>query len=172
LFFKQVCMTTRIVLTIASVLLATSLSAQQAPPPPQPAPGAPAGGPAQQAPVAPPMLTFASGAGVVFFTVKAEAAAEFESYFAKLKEALAQTDQPQYKGLADGWKLFRTDLTLAGQVLYASVIDPAVPTADYDPVKLLRDLQPAEAAARYPKLKEAIVSVNRMNLQEVLRMGQ
>jgi hypothetical protein len=48
--------------------------------------------------------------------------------------------------------------------IYVFSFDPAVPGADYDPVKLLAEAVPSEALALYEKLKTAIVRVERMGL--------
>ena len=48
--------------------------------------------------------------------------------------------------------------------IYVFSFDPAVPGADYDPVKLLAEAVPGEAQALYEKLKAAIVRVERMGL--------
>jgi hypothetical protein len=167
------------VLAIAVLVSTGSVFAQQAPPPAappasgQPAPAVP--GAATAAPgsaAAAAALAFTGDAGFVLFTVKADGASDFESFFAKVKEALAQGTNPQYKQMAAGWKLFKvTEGTQPGQVLYASIIDPAVTGVDYDPVKILSDVMPADAAALYPKLKDALLSVNRLNLTVALTMG-
>jgi len=169
-------------MAVASLVVATPLAQQPAPPaapaPSNPAPAAPAAaqeGRAGGPPTAAPTLVFAPpvDAAVVIFTVKAEGASDFEAFFAKVKEGLAQGAKPEYQSMAAGWSLFRvTDMALAGQVLYAAILDPVVPATDYDPVKVLMDALPAEAAALYPKLKNAVLSVNRMSLQSVSRMKQ
>jgi len=172
------------------------LSAQQAPtpaPPPQApaspntparAPASPAGGAAQPAQgsaaagapgskTPAPTLAFTGDAGLVLFTVKADAAAEFESFVARVKEALAKGAKPEYKQMASGWKVYKvTDAPQNAQVIYAALIDPAVKGSDYDPIKILSDVAPADAVALYPKLKDAIVSVNRLNLGPGVQMGQ
>ena len=120
-----------------------------------------------------PSLMFAADAGIVIFTVKSEGAADFEAFFAKVKDALAKSANPAAKTMAAGWTLFRVDdLTQAGQVLYASVMDPVMKGADYDPVKLLTSEAPSDAAALGPKLKDAIVSVNRLGLTSVMKMAE
>jgi hypothetical protein len=141
-------------------------------PPQQPPAGQPA--PAQTAPAAPaqPGLGFSADAGLVLFTIKAEGAADFDAFFAKVKEALAKGTKPEYKQIAAGWKMYKvTDGAAPGQALYASVIDPAVKDADYDPVKILSTELPADAQALYPKLKDAIISINKLNLASSLKMG-
>jgi hypothetical protein len=164
--------------TILCGFLSVGASAQQ--PPAQPAPQPPASpqqpapqpaGPAPT-PAAAPNLGFTADAGLILFTIKAEGAADFEAFFAKVKEALAKGTKPEYKAMAASWKMYKvTDGAAPGQALYASVIDPAVKDADYDPVKILGTELPADAQVLYPKLKDAIVSVNKLNLATSLKMG-
>ena len=147
----------------------------QAPPPaPAPAPGQPAPGqPAGATPAPAAGLVFTSDAGFVIFTVKTEGAADFEAFFQKLKQALHQRVQPEYVQMAEGWKLFRVaDLAQAGQVLYASLMEPAVAAADYDPLRIVTEVFPAEAPDLIAKLKEAVLSVNRMSLDQVMEMAR
>lgn len=167
-------------LAIAAALCTTSsLNAQQPPAPQQPAPPAgqqpPAGQPpAAQAPAAPaaPSLAFSGDSGLVLFTIKAEGVADFEAFFAKVKEALEKGTKPEYKQMASGWKMYRvTDGAGPGDALYAAVVDPAVKSADYDPVKILGDVLPDDARALYPKLAAAIKSVNKLNLTTSMKMG-
>jgi hypothetical protein len=151
---------------------------------PQPPPGgqAPTGAPptAGQTPPAPPKsgatpptgLSFVADAGLVLFTVKADGAGDFETFFAKVKEALEKSTKPEYKQIGAGWKVYKvTDTLQAGQLLYASVMDPATKGVDYDPVKILSELSSPEVTALYPKFKDALISVNRLNLQPVMKMG-
>lgn len=175
----------------AVVTVAMALAAGLAVRAQQPAPSPPAGQPPASVPTAPtppssaqtprsapttpagPVLSLTADAGFVIFTVRAEGALDFEAFFAKVKEALEQGTKPEYKEMAAGWKLFKiAEAPQSGQVMYASVMDPAVKGADYDPVKLLLDVFPAAATALFPKLKDALISVNRLNLQTILGMGR
>ena len=108
----------------------------------------------------------------MLFTIKAEGVADFEAFFAKVKEALEKGTKPEYKQMASGWKMYRvTDGAAPGDALYAAVVDPAVKSADYDPVKILGDVLPDDARALYPKLAAAIKSVNKLNLTSSMKMG-
>ena len=167
----------RSLLLSAGLLAFAAHAAAQQPPaslppaqqPPAPPPAAPSAAPAQ---TPAPALTFASDVGLVIFTVKAEGAADFEAFFAKVKQALEQSKKPEYKSMASGWTLFKVaDMSQSGQVLYASLMDPIVKGADYDPVKILTTTMPTEATALYPKLKDALVSINKLSLQTALKMG-
>ncbi len=112
-----------------------------------------------------PRLALTGDAAFVIWTVKSEGAGDFEAFLAKVREALALGTKPEHARMAAGLKLFKvTGGVQSGQVLYASIIDPAVLIVDYDPVKILSEVMPAEAAAMYPKFKDALVTVNRLNL--------
>ena len=144
--------------------------AQQAPPPAGTTPRAPAtGAPAKPAG---PALVFTSDAGIVIFTVRAEGATDFEAFFTKVREALWVGTKPEYERMAGSWSLLKVaEGPLAGQLTYWTVIDPVVKGVDYDPVKILGDVFPTEALGLYPKLKDALVSVNRVNLAPAVRMN-
>ena len=137
---------------------------QTPPAPAQPAPGTPGAQPVG--------LSFVAEAGLALFTVKAEGAADFEAFFAKVKDALEKSTKPEYKQIAAGWKIYKvTDTLQTGQVLYASIMDPATKGVDYDPVRILSDVSSPDVTALYPKFKDALISVNRLNLQPVMKMG-
>ena len=155
----------RIVVALgAAALLSTSGAHGQAPIPPPSAKR-------QTAKSQVTALQFTGDGGMVFFTVRAEGAADFEAFLVKLKEACDKGTKPAYVQMAAGWKVFRaTDTTDRTQVLYAMVIDPVVKGEDYNPVKILTEVLPIEAQALAPKLALAIVSVNKLNLQNVMKM--
>ena len=119
-----------------------------------------------------PALVFTSDAGIVIFTVRAEGASDFEAYFARVKEALWKGANPLFEQMAKSWILFKAaEGPAAGQILYWSVMNPAVKTADYDPIKILVEVFSEEALARHPNLKDALVSVNRVNLAVANNLG-
>ncbi len=55
-----------------------------------------------------------------------------------MKDALANSDKPERKAQAAGWKIFKSaDPAAGGNVLYVFIIDPAVKGADYQVSNLL-----------------------------------
>ena len=52
-------------------------------------------------------------------------------------------------------------------MIYVFVFEPAVVDADYDPVKILSALQPAEIQPLYDKLRDATIRVERMGLTKL-----
>ena len=69
----------------------------------QPAPAARAQPPAAQ----PNPFVFNSDAAMLTFFIKADKAADFEKVMAKLHEALANSDKPERRQQAAGWKLYK-----------------------------------------------------------------
>jgi hypothetical protein len=122
--------------------------------------------PPAQAPQAPQTQAygFSSGAGVLFFYVRPDKVADFEAIVARLSEALDAAQDPVRKQQAASWRMFRSVEAIKESAIYVFAFDPAVPGADYDPVKLLSEAAPTEAQALYEKLKGAIVRVERMGL--------
>lgn len=156
--------------------LPTAVVAQEAAPaqeaPPQGAPPAPAAAPA--APQAPeePRLGFTSDAGMILFQIRPTETANFESVMNRLKAALAQSDNPQRRQQAAGWKMFKSlEQNPDGNVLYIFAMDPVVPGAEYDATQLLNEAFPAEVQELFNQLKAAVAGLNRINLQEVIDFG-
>lgn len=149
---------------------------QQPPPQTPPPAGQPPAGqqPAAAQPAQPagPMLPLSSDAGLILFTVKSDLAADFEAYMTKVKEALAKSTKPEYKQMAAGWKMFKgLEGAEPGRVLYVAVIDPAVKGVDYDPLKILKEVDPTVDATMRPKIIAAVEGVNKLNLQTSMKMG-
>ena len=125
----------------------------------------------EQAPAAPrPAVqnyAFPSGAGMLFFYVKPDRTADFEAVVARLGETLDHADDPARRQQAAGWKIFRSVETTKDQAIYVFVFDPAVMGADYDPVKILSERQPADLQQLYEKLRDATIRVERMGLTKL-----
>jgi hypothetical protein len=47
------------------------------------------------------------------------------------------------------------------------LLDPVVPGADYDPVRILSESLPAEVQPLYERLKSAVIRVERMGLSKI-----
>ena len=52
-------------------------------------------------------------------------------------------------------------------VVYVFLLDPVVPSADYDPVRVLSESLPAEVQPLYDKLKASVIRVERMALTKL-----
>ena len=141
--------------SLACTLLLTTRPAARVTPPGS---GAPSLAPAAQA------YTFPTGAGVLFFYVRPDRMADFEAVVSRLAQVLDTTPDPARRQQAAGWRIFKSTEVARDHAIYLFVFDPAIPGADYDPVKLLGEGLPADAQALYERLKASIVRVERMGL--------
>jgi hypothetical protein len=137
----------------------------QAPPPagqPQPAPPAqgqpPVGSAVSQLPVAPvpvslgpncpappppatlPQRAFGGDTGMLLHQVIPTRVPDFEKVIAYLRDALAKTTNVTLRKQAAGWKMYRVaEPGPNGDVIYAFLLDPAVPCVDYALGPILAD---------------------------------
>jgi hypothetical protein len=125
-----------LVLTALVVLMSAGLAQAQAAAAPQQAPAA---APAPQARV------FTGDVGIMFNVIKPDKTADFEMVIGKLKEALAKSDDPVHKQMAQGWRVIKNPEPIqGGNYLYAFLIDPAVKDADYTVSRILNKVFPNE----------------------------
>ena len=104
-----------------------------------PAAQAPAAAPAPQARV------FTGDVGLMFNIVKPDKTADFEMVVGKLKEALAKSDDPVHKQMAQGWRVLKNPEPIqGGNYLYVFLVDPVVKDADYTVSRVLAKAFPAE----------------------------
>jgi hypothetical protein len=140
--------------------------------PPAPAdPQAPAPATPAAAPQVPRVLS--GDAGLIFFPVKADRAADFEKIMAKLNEALATSDDPVRREQAAGWKVFKAvEPGPNASTLYVFVIDPAVKGGDYAFWKTLYESFPEEVQQLYRLYSAATAGgQSLLNLQLVESFG-
>ena len=106
---------------------------------------APAAAPAQAAP-APQARVFTGDVGIMYNIIKPDKTADFEMVIGKLKEALAKSDDPVHKQMAQGWRVLKNPEPMAqsGNYLYVFLIDPVVKDADYTVSRVLAKAFPAE----------------------------
>lgn len=152
---------------------------QQPPAPTSPAPTPPATPSDPQAPGAaatPPQAArvLTGDAGLIFFPVKPDRAADFEKIMAKLKEALATSEDPARREQVAGWKVFKAvEPGPNASVLYVFVIDPAVKGGDYAFWKTLYDSFPQEVLQLYRLYNAATAGGQTLlNLQLVETFGK
>lgn len=148
-----------------ALVLSAPAFAQDAPAPAQPpAQPAPAPAAAQPAPAANPFV-FGSEAAMLTFYIKADKAADFEKVMAKLHEALANSDKPERKQQAAGWKLYKAaEPGPNGTVLYINILAPTLKGADYTISKILAEVFPKEVQELFPLYKEAFAGLARAEL--------
>jgi len=143
-------------------MVSTQALAQVAPapaqPPAQPAPAAPA------VPASNPFM-FSSDAAMLTFYIKADKAADFEKVMAKLHEALANSDKPERRQQAAGWKLYKaSDAGPNGAVLYINFLSPTLKGADYTISKILAEVFPQEVQQLFPLYRDAFAGLARAEL--------
>jgi len=123
---------------------------------------------------APPPRTVTGDAGVVYYVVKADKTADFESVVGKLKEALAKSENAAHKQQAAGWRFFKqVEPGPNGNTLYVALVDPPVKDADYNILPVLYAAFPAEAQALYALYRDALVGgVSNVNYALVNHLGK
>ena len=104
--------------------------------PGQPVPGQPLPGgkptPAPPAPSATAARTFTAPVGLLFNTVRADKAVDFERLVSNVRKALESSTEPALKAMAKGWQFYKaTEPGPGNSVLYVFLMDPTVPGEDY-----------------------------------------
>jgi hypothetical protein len=180
---SSTCVRRGVVSMLAAAVLFTvaSMGAAQTPqqtpdqaPPPQQQQEPP---PQAQQPQQPAGIQFTAQAGMVFNQIKVDRTADFEHVIGRLRDAMAQTEDPTRRRQAQGWRVYRAKESPAeGAVLYIFLIDPVVPEADYTAggiLKLLYEVFPTEGQELYQKFTESFTgSRNLLNLELVTALGQ
>jgi hypothetical protein len=164
---------TRHVLCGAALLLMVGVGpafGQVMPPPPVPVPV-----PTIQEPPDPELppagepvdYVFPTGAGMLLFHVAPAKAADFEAVLARLKEALTKADSPARKFQATNWMMYKSAEKPGDAVVFLFLFDPAMTTANYDPMLLLAEMLPAEVQGLYARMKDAVLRIERMALTKI-----
>jgi hypothetical protein len=117
---------------------------------------------------------FASDAGMMLNTIKADKTADFEAVVAKLKAALQKANKPERTQQAASWRVFRAlEPGANNSVLYVFWMDPPVKDADYTVSRILYEAYPDEAQALYKQFSDAYAGGQTLvNLKLVSRMGE
>ena len=140
------------------------------------APGAPPGSsapvPAPSNVVAPPPMgrVFAAEQGLIFNAIRPEKVADFEMVVAKLRSALADSQDPVRKQQGTGWKVYKAaEPGPNNSVLYVFVMDPVVKGADYGVAKILAEAYPDEIMTLYRMYSGAFATAGQtlVNLKPV-----
>ena len=94
--------------------------------------------------------TFSGGTGMMLNYINQGATADFENVMRKVAEALQDSDDPERRQQAQGWKVYKAqEPGTGGSVLYVWFIDPTVSGADYAVSQILNEAFPAEVQALY-----------------------
>lgn len=157
----------------AAVQAATAFSPDQTP-----ATAAPATQAAPQVPVAtmpavPASRKFTAESGVMFSLILANKTADFEAVLARVKEALANSQDPKRKQQALSWRVLKgLEPGAGGNIVYIWLFDPAVKDVEYSITSILTEAFPNEAQDLWAKYTACFASPQSMlNLTQVLTMG-
>ena len=144
------------------VLAGVLVSGGQVPPPVARPTGLPTTSQAVQAD-----YRFPSGAGLLFFYVKPDRTSDFEAVVARLTDVLDKTEDPVRKQQAANWHILRSVEATPDAAIYVFMFVPAVPGADYDPIKLLGEALPTDVQGLYERLRDSVIRVERMGLGKI-----
>jgi len=111
--------------------------------------------------------TFEVGTALLLFYVRPDRTADFEAVVARLAQALEAETDPARRQQAAAWRILRSSEPGRDSVVYVFLLDPVVPGADYDPVRVLSEGLPAEVQPLYEKLKASVVRVERLPLAKI-----
>jgi hypothetical protein len=148
---------------LASILIAASFSGAGA----MSAPARFVPSTPSQAPAPAQDYRFTTGAGMLFFYVKPDKAADFEAIVSRIGEVLDKAEDPIRKQQAAHWRVLKSVEAQRDHAIYVFLFDPALAGADYDPIKILGEGLPAEVQSLYERLRDATVKVERMGLSKI-----
>jgi hypothetical protein len=141
-------------------------------PPAGTAPGTPqSAGPPP--PAVPASRKFTSDGGMIINVIKPDKGADFEAVMARVKEALARSDNAKRKQMALSWRVFKgLEAGPGGNLVYIFWFDPPVKDEDYQITAILGEAFPNELQDLWAKFTQCFVSGQTMlNLQQVVNMS-
>jgi hypothetical protein len=144
--------------------------AAQTPAGTQAVPGQPAGPPP---PAVPASRKFTADAGVIFNVIKPDKGPDFEAVMARVKEALAKSDNPKRKQMALSWRVFKgVEAGPGGNLIYLFWFDPPVKDEDYQITAILGEAFPDQLQELWSKFQACFVNGQTMlNLSQVVNMS-
>jgi hypothetical protein len=133
-------------------------------------PGAPGTPPP---PAVPASRKFTGDAGVIFNVIKPDKGPDFEAVMAKVKEALAKSDNPKRKQMALSWRVFKgLETGTGGNLVYVFWFDPPVKDEDYQITAILGEAYPDQLQELWTKFQGCFVNGQTMlNLTQVANMS-
>jgi hypothetical protein len=134
-------------------------------------PGAP--GTPPPPPAVPASRKFTADGGVIFSMIKPDKGPDFEAVMAKVKEALAKSDNPKRKQMALTWRVFKgVEAGPNGALVYVFWFDPPVKDEDYQITAILGEAFPDQLQELWSKFQACFVNGQTMlNLQQVVNMS-
>lgn len=169
---RKLRITTGLVIVVTLVFVAARLRANATPPiqvqatPPVQTP-TPSPTPTPIVPAGPADYIFSTGAGLVFYYVRTARVTDFEAILDRIKDALGKADAPMLKQQALNWKIYKSAEPATDATVFVFAFDPAITTANYDPLLVLSQVLPAEVQPLYDRLKESVIKVERMGLTKI-----
>lgn len=97
-------------------------------------------------------LTFDGDTAIWLIAIKPDRTADFETVMQKVSEALNNSEEPQRRQQAAGWKVMRGATAMPdGNIVYTHVISPVVRGADYGIMAILYEgfTNPVEQSELY-----------------------
>jgi hypothetical protein len=154
-------------------------SQPQQPPPQSGRAAGPTGATGQTGPTGPPppavpaTRKFTSDGGMIFNKIRPDKTADFEAVMARVKEALAKSDNPKRKQMALTWRVFKgLEAGPGGNYVYIFWFDPPVKDEDYSITMILGEAFPNELQDLWAKFTGSFVDGQTMlNLQQVVNMS-
>lgn len=144
---------------------------------------------------------FVTDIGFFYVVVRNDKAAQFDAAMAKLKQALMSTTaSADRKQQASGWRVFKSSEAAtpapvaavppppagtpaaaatpapaapapSATISYILMIDPVMKKASYNPIEIMQELLPNDVQSVFDQLRESIVSITRISVTELLKMG-
>ena len=110
--------------------------------------------------------------GAFLIVVKSDKAGSFDGAMARLKQVIAASSNKDRKAQAAGWRVLKSsEEATDGAITYLWLIEPASKTTSYNPIDIVKELAPADVQPIYDQLQASIVSITRIGLKELLKMG-
>jgi hypothetical protein len=110
---------------------------------------------------------FPTGAGLIFYYVKPAKAADFEAVLERVKESLNKAQAPMLKQQALNWRIYKSAEAVTDAAVFVFAFDPAITTANYDPLLALNQTLPAEVQPLFDRIKDAVIKIERMGLTKI-----
>ena len=110
---------------------------------------------------------FPTGAGLIFYYVKPGKAADFEAVLERVKESLNKAEAPMLKQQALNWKIYKSAEAVTDAAVFVFAFDPALTTANYDPLLALSQTLPGEVQPLFDRIKDAVIKIERMGLTKI-----
>ena len=71
------------------------------------------------------------------------------------------------KQQAVNWSIYKSAEAPTDVTIFVFAFDPAITTANYDPLLLLAEVLPGEVQPLYERMRDAVVKVERMGLTKI-----